>query len=69
MDEDHLIKITSEASKINEPIQLLGKTERETMTYRTLLFVRKFCNMIHYSGVGQHMKYAGKITLWNNDEQ
>ena len=39
MAEGHLNKITAEASKINESIQLRGKTECMTTTYRTLLFV------------------------------
>ena len=63
MAEGHLNKITAEASKVEESIQLHDKTECMTMTYRTLLFVWKFYNMIHCSREGQHMEYAGKTTL------
>ena len=38
------------------------------MTYRTLILVGKLCNMRRCSYVGQHMEYAGNVTLQNKDE-
>ena len=63
MAEGQLNKITAEASKINESIQLHGKLSAEQRPIAPLILVGKVCNMRRCSRVGQHMEYAGKITL------
>jgi len=63
MAEGHLNEITTEASKINESINSNGIAECMTTTYRTLFFVGKVYNMRRCNRVGQHMEYAGRVTL------
>ena len=67
MAEGHLNKITAEASKVNESIQLHGKTECRTTTYHTLLCVWKICNMKHCSHKGSIHWMYWQVTpkVWN----
>ena len=54
------IKITAEALKVNESIQLHGKLSVEQRPIAPLILVGEVCNMRRCSRVGQHLEYAGK---------
>ena len=60
MDGGHLNKIIAEASRVNESINSNGIAECMTTT---LFVIGEVCNMRCCSRVGQHMEYAGRVTL------